>query len=105
MSRRPRTRTVPIGQTVQGAGHEVVPAPAHGAIVVTSYLCVLGAGGTYQWKSGSTAISDAVPVDANSGAAASSNRDDGVLNCLYGEPLVIDTTGAPAKGHVTYHIE
>lgn len=73
---------------------------------VTSYVLVAAAPVTVEFKSGSTALSGAMPFGANGGASASGHPESPVLECAAGEALVITLGGAiQVSGHISYTLE
>jgi|GEM_PF-4516173 len=83
-----------MGQTT------IVAAPGAGrAIIVVGYHLSLDGAGEYQWHSGSTALTGAVELAADTPDAAQ------FLACGANEALKLTCTGAPGNGHVSYYIE
>ena len=98
-------RTDPITQGAAGTT-ELVPARAGATIIVTSYVVILDAAGTWTFETGSRALSGAMPADAKGGAAPGIGTSENPL--LVGDKggnLEIVTSGAKAFGHLTWYYD
>ena len=88
--------------------NEIVAAVSGKKIKVVSYLIVAAGTVTATWKSASTALSGAIPLVANSGAAAAPDGEYGGhwLETARGEALNLVLSGAIAvTGHISYALE
>ena len=90
--------------------NEIVAAVTGRKIRVQNYTIVSAGTVNVTWKSGSTAISGAMPFVANgslSPAAGGPNANgiDGVLETAGGEALVLNLSGAVGiRGHLRYEV-
>lgn len=88
-----------------GAGtDELVTAPGENLRVkVVSYVVVQSGAGTTKFTDGTDDLSGAMSFAANGGAVASSVH--AMIVAGANRPLNIVSTGAAAKGHLSYYIE
>ena len=90
-----------INAATSGDANTIVAAVAGKQIRVLSYTLIADAAVTATWKSGTTAISGAMSLPANGGAAPTCQS--GVLQTATGEALMMTLGGAVGvRGHLTY---
>lgn len=85
------------------ADHTIVAAKAGHSIRVKNYTIIAGGAVNVTWKSGTNAISGALPLVANSGAAPSAGGDGHILDTADGEALKLTLDAAvQVSGHLCY---
>ena len=95
-----------IVNATAGATTSIVAAPsAKHAIWVYGWELGFDTAGTYQWKSGSTALQQPVPRGANGGSIVmASHPTMPILKCAEAQALQITTVTSVVTGHVVYAI-
>lgn len=97
--------------SASSSGDNTIVAAVTGKKIRVQNYTILAAGAvSITWKSGSTAISGAMPLAANGGMAPSAGTAtatglDGVLQTAGGEALVLNLSAAVAVGgHIRYEV-
>lgn len=97
--------------SVSSSGDNTIVAAVTGRrIRVQNYTIIAAGSVSVTWKSGSNAISGAMPLAANGGAAPAAggpnaNGPDGVLETNGGEALILNLSGAVGVyGHLRYEV-
>lgn len=85
------------------ADHTIVAAKSGHSIRVKNYTIIAAGAVNVTWKSNTTALSGAMPLIANSGAAPSAGGDGHILDTADGEALKLTLDAAvQVSGHICY---